>query len=95
MRRSKRRQALSPRDFAAQSNEIESELLLVREVRDLWIEQARGIGKDRQPEFQRQIDRLEQDLDELRKRARRTDNGRVGTNETGNAAGTVGQAWGD
>lgn len=94
MRRSKKRQSLSPRDFATQSNEIEAELSLVREVRDLWIEQARGIGKDRTGEFQRQINRLESDLDELRRRARRTNIERMSSDRE-RPGGTVGQAWGD
>ncbi len=94
MKRSKKRQSLSPRDFATQSNEIQTELSLVREVRDLWLQQAQGLGKDRQPEFQRDISRLEKDLEELRRRARKTENKRVGDGHP-HGGGTVGQAWGD
>lgn len=91
MTRSTQRQPLSPRDFATQSREIEAELSLVREVRDLWVRQARGIGKDRTLDFQRQITRLEGDLDGLR-RARRTESKRTGGPAAG-AHGTVGQPW--
>ncbi len=91
MTRSTQRQPLSPRDFATQSHEIEAELSLVREVRDLWVRQARGIGKDRTLDFQRQITRLEGDLDGLR-RARPAESNRAGNLPAG-ARGTVGQPW--
>lgn len=94
MRRSKQQQPLSPRDFATQSNEIETELSFVRHVRDQWIEKARGIGKDRTGEFKRQISRLEGDLDELRRRARRTEGERLPDRGPDNP-GMAGQAWGD
>lgn len=94
MRRSTQRQPLSPRDFATQAGEIESELRLAREVRDLWLSHAKGLGKDRTAELQRQVNRLQSDLDDLRRRARRTDSNRRG-GSAGGGSGTVGQAWGD
>jgi len=93
MKREKPRQTLSPRDLATQSSEIEAELSLAREVRDLWIRQARGIGKDRTLEFQRQIARLEGDLHDLRQGARRREGKRLG-NPPPCTHGIAGQAWG-
>lgn len=94
MRRSKQRQPLSPRDFTTQANELETELTIAREVRDLWLKRARGIGKDRTSEFKQQIARLEDDLDDLRRRAQQTEGKRMGDSPPG-ASGMMGQAWGD
>ena len=88
------RQPLSPRDFSTQTNEIEAELALVRATREIWLARARGIGRDRTSEFDRDIARLEGAREALRRRARHTANSRVSKDE-GHSGGPMSQAWGD